>query len=59
MRWVYSLLLWPFPPLFLAVVAERAKMRSQAIATLALVALVYPFFEGMVWNGNYGLQKWR
>ena len=34
------------------------KMRSQAIATLALVALVYPFFEGMVWNGNYGLQKW-
>lgn len=33
-------------------------MRSQAIATLALVALVYPFFEGMVWNGNYGLQKW-
>ena len=39
-------------------IAERAKMRSQAIATLALVALVYPFFEGMVWNGNYGLQKW-
>lgn len=39
-------------------IAERAKMRSQAIATLALVGLVYPFFEGMVWNGNYGLQKW-
>ncbi|RDF61850.1 ammonium transporter, partial [Acinetobacter baumannii] len=31
-------------------IAERAKMRSQAIATLALVALVYPFFKGMVWN---------
>jgi len=39
-------------------IAERAKMRSQAIATLFLVALVYPFFEGIVWNGNLGLQKW-
>jgi Amt family ammonium transporter len=33
-------------------------MRSQAIATLILVALIYPFFEGMIWNGNYGFQKW-
>lgn len=39
-------------------IAERAKMRSQAIATLLLVALVYPFFEGMAWNGNFGLQAW-
>ena len=39
-------------------IAERAKMRSQALATIALVALVYPFFEGMIWNGNYGLQAW-
>ncbi|WP_180115412.1 ammonium transporter [Acinetobacter sp. YH12140] len=39
-------------------IAERAKMRTQAIATLLLVALVYPFFEGMVWNGNFGLQAW-
>lgn len=39
-------------------IAERAKMRSQAIATLLLVALVYPFFEGMIWNGNLGLQAW-
>ncbi|RZG44976.1 ammonium transporter [Acinetobacter wuhouensis] len=39
-------------------IAERAKMRSQAIATLFIVALVYPFFEGIVWNGNLGLQKW-
>ncbi len=39
-------------------IAERAKMRSQAIATLFLVALVYPFFEGMIWNGNLGLQDW-
>lgn len=39
-------------------IAERAKMRSQAIATLLIVALVYPFFEGMIWNGNFGLQNW-
>ena len=39
-------------------IAERAKMRSQAIATLFLVALIYPFFEGIAWNGNLGLQKW-
>lgn len=39
-------------------IAERAKMRSQAIATLFIVALVYPFFEGIVWNGNLGLQNW-
>ncbi|MHA3058097.1 ammonium transporter [Acinetobacter sp. ANC 4641] len=39
-------------------IAERAKMRTQAIATLLLVGLVYPFFEGMIWNGNLGLQNW-
>ena len=39
-------------------IAERAKMRPQAIATLLLVALIYPFYEGMIWNGNYGVQTW-
>ncbi|MCU4413987.1 ammonium transporter [Acinetobacter sp. WU_MDCI_Axc73] len=39
-------------------IAERAKMRPQAIATFVLVALVYPFFEGIAWNGNWGLQHW-
>lgn len=39
-------------------IAERAKMRPQALATFFLVALVYPFFEGIAWNGNLGLQKW-
>ena len=39
-------------------IAERAKMRSQAIATVLLVALYYPFFEGIAWNGNFGLQQW-
>ena len=39
-------------------IAERAKMRSQALATLFLVALIYLFFEGMIWNGNLGFQDW-
>lgn len=39
-------------------IAERAKMRTQAIATLLLVGLVYPFFEGLIWNGNFGFQNW-
>lgn len=39
-------------------IAERAKMRTQALATLFLVALIYPFFEGIAWNGNFGVQKW-
>ena len=28
------------------------------IASALIVALVYPFFEGMIWNGNYGFQAW-
>lgn len=39
-------------------IAERAKFKPQLIATFFLVALLYPFFEGMIWNGNYGLQDW-
>jgi len=37
-------------------IAERARMGPQLIATGALVALVYPFFEGIVWNNKYGIQ---
>ena len=39
-------------------IAERARFWPQCFATVALVALFYPFFEGMIWNGNYGLQDW-
>lgn len=39
-------------------IAERAKFWPQCIATGVLVALFYPFFEGLMWNGNYGLQNW-
>ncbi len=37
-------------------IAERAKFYPQLIATAILVALVYPLFEGMAWNGNFGFQ---
>ncbi|MCB6185384.1 ammonium transporter [Leeia sp. TBRC 13508] len=39
-------------------IAERAKFHPQSIATFFLVGLVYPFFEGMMWNGHYGIQAW-
>jgi len=39
-------------------IAERAKFWPQSIATIALVALFYPFFEGLVWNSNFGFQDW-
>jgi Amt family ammonium transporter len=39
-------------------IAERAKFGPQLCATFLIVAFIYPFFEGMVWNGNYGLQAW-
>ncbi|MEW6677602.1 MAG: ammonium transporter [Pseudomonadota bacterium] len=39
-------------------IAERAKFNPQLIATFILVGFVYPFFEGMVWNGNFGFQTW-
>jgi Amt family ammonium transporter len=39
-------------------IAERARFNPQLAATFALVGLVYPFYEGMVWNGNFGAQDW-
>lgn len=39
-------------------IAERARFYPQLCATLLIVSFVYPFFEGMIWNGNYGLQAW-
>jgi Amt family ammonium transporter len=38
-------------------IAERARFLPQCVATALIVALVYPFFEGIVWNRNYGLQE--
>jgi Amt family ammonium transporter len=39
-------------------IAERAAFYPQLLASLLLVSLVYPFFEGMIWNGNLGFQSW-
>jgi len=39
-------------------IAERAAFYPQLLASLLLVSLVYPFFEGMIWNGNLGFQDW-
>ncbi len=39
-------------------IAERARFGPQLCATLLIVAFVYPFFEGLIWNGNFGLQAW-
>jgi Amt family ammonium transporter len=39
-------------------IAERAKFNPQMAATFVLVALIYPFFEGITWNGNFGVQAW-
>jgi Amt family ammonium transporter len=38
-------------------IAERARFLPQCVATALVVALFYPFFEGIVWNKNYGLQE--
>jgi len=39
-------------------IAERARFYPQLTATFLLVALVYPTFEGITWNGNFGIQAW-
>lgn len=39
-------------------IAERAKFNPQLAATFAIVGFVYPFFEGIAWNGNFGIQAW-
>ncbi|EEX31144.1 MULTISPECIES: ammonium transporter [Vibrio] len=39
-------------------IAERARFYPVLVATFFTVGLVYPVFEGMIWNGNFGLQSW-
>lgn len=39
-------------------IAERARFWPFLIASSLIVAFIYPFFEGIVWNGNYGIQDW-
>ncbi|NND90285.1 MAG: ammonium transporter [Granulosicoccus sp.] len=39
-------------------IAERARFYPQLVASIIIVAFIYPFFEGIVWNGNLGFQDW-
>ena len=39
-------------------IAERARFYPILLATFFTVGVVYPFFEGVIWNGNFGLQDW-
>jgi ammonium transporter, Amt family len=39
-------------------IAERSKFNPQLFATFVLVGFVYPFFEGIAWNGRFGIQNW-
>ena len=39
-------------------IAERARFYPQLVATAVIVGLVYPFFEGIAWNKNFGIQPW-
>ena len=37
-------------------IAERARFGPQLVASFLVVALVYPFFEGIAWNQKFGIQ---
>lgn len=39
-------------------IAERAKFYPFLAGSFLIVAFVYPFFEGLIWNGNHGFQDW-
>ena len=39
-------------------IAERAKFWPQIIATAVIVGVVYPVFEGIAWNQQWGVQAW-
>ncbi|AVO49231.1 ammonium transporter [Melaminivora suipulveris] len=39
-------------------IAERARFAPQLAATFFIVGFVYPFFEGIAWNGALGVQDW-
>ena len=39
-------------------IAERSRFNPQVAATFLLVGFVYPIFEGIAWNSNFGIQAW-
>ena len=39
-------------------IAERARFGPQLLATAVIVGVIYPVFEGIVWNQGFGIQAW-
>lgn len=39
-------------------VTERIRFWPNVLASVILVALIYPFYEGLIWAGNLGFQAW-
>ncbi|BCN93178.1 ammonium transporter [Thiomicrorhabdus immobilis] len=39
-------------------IAERARFYPVLLSTFLIVAFVYPLFEGIAWNSNFGIQTW-
>ncbi len=39
-------------------IAERARFWPFLVAAGLCVGFIYPLFEGMAWNGNFGFQDW-
>ncbi len=39
-------------------IAERARFYPMLCCSFLVVGLVYPLFEGIAWNGRFGVQEW-
>jgi len=39
-------------------IAERARFNPQLAATFLVVGFIYPVFEGIAWNQQFGIQAW-
>ncbi|MEY4755025.1 MAG: hypothetical protein RJA44_2700, partial [Pseudomonadota bacterium] len=39
-------------------IAERARFHPQSLATVLIVAFIYPLSEGVAWNQKFGVQAW-
>jgi ammonium transporter, Amt family len=39
-------------------ITERVRFWPNVLATVVLVGLIYPFYEGLVWGDNLGYQAW-
>ena len=39
-------------------IAERARFYPMLCSSFLIVGFVYPLFEGIAWNGRFGVQEW-